>query len=277
MSAPDRRHAMCAKHGCQKTGTLMRRPSRRSWRGRPLRRLRSYKMPWMTASRSMHLKRFWDQRKRRVVNRMRRLVTSQSQSPTSQQKRSVPSGCNRKWSDHQSPITCPGWRRGRIVITTVPGMKIGAESHSNSRNRGSPRHWLERRHSPCRYSSDHPASTSGGTSDRSREWSSASSMATSTGSRHRDPTGQQESSRWSCDEDRGCGSTASSLSNRKTSSRDDLSGHPGLTQQACDQGGRCGSTEFPASPSTPRHGASTTHHSKSSSNGRYVKHTGEES
>ena len=24
MNAPDRRHAVCAKHGCQKTGTLMK-------------------------------------------------------------------------------------------------------------------------------------------------------------------------------------------------------------------------------------------------------------
>ena len=98
MNAPDRHHAVCAKHGCRKTGMLMKRPSLRSWRGKPPRRPRSCKMPWMTASRSMHLRRFWD---RRVVSRKRWLVTSHIPSATSQPRATVLAGCNRKWSDRQ--------------------------------------------------------------------------------------------------------------------------------------------------------------------------------
>ena len=201
-----------------------------SWRGKPPRRLRSCAMPWTTASRSRHLRRFWDRRKRRVVSRMRRLVTSQSQILTSQTRVTIPAGCKRKWCNHRSLMARPGRRRGRMVTTTVPEMKIGAET--NSRDRGSPRHRSERHHLPRRHTSDHhrPASTSGRSSDRGREWSSTSCRTTSASSRHHDPTGQQGSSRQSHAEDRVCGSTAqpaaSSLSKRETSSRGDLSGHP---------------------------------------------------
>ena len=58
----------------------------------------------------------------------RQLVTSQSQSPTSQPRVTLLVGCNLKWSDCQSLMARPGWRRGRIVITTVPRMKIDAET-----------------------------------------------------------------------------------------------------------------------------------------------------
>ena len=66
---------------------------------------------------------------------------------------------------------------------------------------------------------------------------------------------------------------SSSLSKHETSSHGDLSDHPGSTQQAHDPGGRCGSTEFPVSTSMPRHGASITYHSKSSSNDGHEKRT----
>ena len=110
------------------------------------------------------------------------------------------------------------------------------DCHSYSRDHGSHRHRLERCHLPRRHTSDHycPASTSGRSSDRGREWSSTSCTATSAGSCHRDPTGRQGSSRQFRAEDRVCGSTAqpaaSSLSKRETSSHGDLSGHPGSTQ-----------------------------------------------
>ena len=270
MNAPDRRHAVSAKHGCQKTGTLMRRPSRRSWRGRPPLQQRSCKMPWTTASRSMHLRRFWDRRKRRVVKRTRPLVINQS--PTSQRRVTVPAGCNRKWSNRQSPMASPGRRRGRIVITTVSEMKIDAETViPTPETVVLPDTGWNGVTRPVGIAVIIAVQHRERTSDRSREWSSTSSTATSTGSRHHDPTGQHGSSWQSRAEDRACGSTAqpaaSSLSKCKTSSRGDLSGQPGSTQQARDQGGRCGSMDFLASPSMPRHGASTTRHSKSSSNG----------
>ena len=96
------------------------------------------------------------------------------------------------------------------------------------------------------------------TSERSWEWSSTSSAATSTGSRHRYPTGQPESSRQSRAKDSRYGLTApasSPLSRHETSSRVDSSGHPGSTQQACAKNARCGSTNSMAASSTSRYGA----------------------
>ena len=102
--------------------------SHRSWRGRPPRWLRNCKMPWTTASRSMHLRRFWDRRKKWVGSRMVWLGRSQSQSPTSQLWMIVPAGCYQKWFERQGQMARPGWIRGQIIITTIPEMKICAET-----------------------------------------------------------------------------------------------------------------------------------------------------
>ena len=67
-------------------------------------------------------------KERRVVSRTRWLVTSQSQSPTSLPRVTVPAGCKRKWSHNPGPMARPGRKRGRIVITTIPEIKIGAEA-----------------------------------------------------------------------------------------------------------------------------------------------------
>ena len=153
-----------------------------------------------------------------------------------------------------------------------------------SSNRGSPRHTLGWRCSPHRHSSDHrrPSSSSGRSCDRGREWSSTSSMATSTCSCHRDPTGQQGSSGRSRAENRDSGSmthpAGSSLSRRETTSRTDMSGHPESLQQVRERGRR-GSSDFLVSLSTPPRGASTTHQSRSSSSGEnwetYCAHVSE--
>ena len=50
----------------------------------------------------------------------------QSHNLTSQPQVTVPAGCNLKWSNCQTPMARIGWRRGRIVITSVPEMKISA-------------------------------------------------------------------------------------------------------------------------------------------------------
>ena len=85
----------------------MRRQSRRSWRGRQPQRLRSCKNPWTTALRSMRRKRLCrDRRRNRVVNQTSQLTTSQS--PTSQQRVTVPAVCSLKWSDRPSPMARPG-------------------------------------------------------------------------------------------------------------------------------------------------------------------------
>ena len=113
---------------------------------------------------------------------------------------------------------------------------------------------------------------------RHQEWSSTDRPATSTVSRHHDPTGQTGSSRQSHAKDNVCGSTvplvSSPLSRHETSSCGDSTGLPGSAQQSRARDDRCGSTDSPASTSSSRHGASkTTDHSKSPSNDTPEKHT----
>ena len=133
--------AESVNHVCLRIGTLTKRPSLRSSRGKPPRTPKSWKMQWMTASRSMHQRRFWDWRKRRVGSRTRRLVTSRSPSPTSQPRTNVPMGCSLKWSNCRSSKS-----------NGTSRTETGTDCHHHrsrdedrrrdrySSNRGSPRH-----------------------------------------------------------------------------------------------------------------------------------------
>ena len=257
MNAPDRHRAVCGKHGCQKTGSLMKK---------------SQKLKRKAASATKKLQddmddgieihapeEVWGMKEKK--SRMVWLGTSQNQSPTSQPWTIIPAGCNQKWSNHQGPMARPGWRRGRIVITTIPEMKISAETIiptpetvvlSDTGLNGVIYPATIAVIITVQQLQDGPVREAGSGVQR-LTWQLLPVLVTVIQQDSRDHRGglvprSGYAVQWPSRQPHPCGSVWSSES----------------TQQACDQGHGCGSTKFLASPSTPRHGASTTQHFKSS-------------
>ena len=188
MNAPDRRHAAFANHGCQKTWTLMKKA-------------KSQKLKWKATLAAKKLQDAMDDsieiNAPEEVLRPKEKKSGKLDEMTRHKSKSK--------SDKSAAGDRSGWVQSKLVrmSDSTSRTEKGTDRHHQrsrdedrhwdrySNDRGSPIHTSEWWRSPRRHSCDHrhPASSSGRPSERSREWSSMSSTATSTGSRHRDPAG----------------------------------------------------------------------------------------